>query len=236
MLGRKSPFGQLQRAPRHAAERGPPRGRRSRERRSARSSSRRLDARRAELGAVAEEALLEADRIDVTLPGRRPRPGSLHPLTLVEREIVEVFARSGSASCEGPGDRGRLAQLPGAQHPARSPRAHDEGLAVRRDPGAPRAAAADRDHRGPDPHDAVAAAARLHRRRRAGSIGARRADATHLPVFHQVEGLVVDEGITFAAPQGHARGDREGAVRGAAPRCGSGPRTSRSSSRAPRSG
>ncbi len=59
-------------------------------------------ARRDELGAAAETALLAADRVDLTLPGRRPPEGSLHPLTLVEREIVEVFTRLGFRVVEGP--------------------------------------------------------------------------------------------------------------------------------------
>ncbi|RPJ13113.1 MAG: phenylalanine--tRNA ligase subunit alpha, partial [Actinobacteria bacterium] len=47
-----------------------------------------LEARRAELEEGAEDELLRADAVDVTLPGRRPRPGSLHPLTLVQERMV----------------------------------------------------------------------------------------------------------------------------------------------------
>src|SRR5712691_4800915 len=46
--------------------------------------------------------VLEADRIDVTLPGRRVRPGSLHPLTIVQYEIVDIFTRMGYRVVEGP--------------------------------------------------------------------------------------------------------------------------------------
>ena len=56
-----------------------------------------IDERREALQSVAEAALLEADRIDLTLPGRRPRTGSLHPLTIAERD---ASARAGSGeSC-----------------------------------------------------------------------------------------------------------------------------------------
>jgi phenylalanyl-tRNA synthetase alpha chain len=61
-----------------------------------------IDARRAELERNAHGALLASDAVDVTLPGRRPRAGSLHPLTLVEDRIVEIFTRMGYRVAEGP--------------------------------------------------------------------------------------------------------------------------------------
>ena len=101
-----------------------------------------------------------------------------------------------------PRDRGRLAQLPGAEHPARSPRPHDEGLAVRRRcPGRPElllrtetSAVQIRTMQSQPPPVYVVAPGRVYRRETP--------DATHLPVFHQVEGLAVDEGITFADLKG----------------------------------
>ena len=59
-------------------------------------------ARRETLEAQAEDALLAADRVDLSLPGRAAAPGSLHPLTLVEDEVVEVFLRLGFRVAEGP--------------------------------------------------------------------------------------------------------------------------------------
>src|SRR5207248_5803910 len=61
-----------------------------------------VEERRVELQAQQEAAMLEAERIDVTLPGRRPRPGSLHPLTLTANRIVDVFTRMGYRVVEGP--------------------------------------------------------------------------------------------------------------------------------------
>ena len=58
-------------------------------------------------------------------------------------------------------------------------------------------------------------------------------DATHTPVFHQVEGLAVDEGLTMAHLQGHARPLRRGDVRRGPARPGCARRTSRSPSPAP---
>src|SRR6266542_1112639 len=46
--------------------------------------------------------LLEADRVYVTLPGRRPRLGSLHPLIATEYRIVDIFTRMGYRVVEGP--------------------------------------------------------------------------------------------------------------------------------------
>ena len=138
--------------------------------------------------------------------------GSYHPLTIVEREIVEVFTSLGFRVGGGARGRGRLAQLPGAQHPSRPSRAHDEGLPVRERAGASGAAAADRDVGRADPHDAVAAAARL----RCGA-GARlpprdgRPDPpARLPSDRGAGG---GRGHHVRRPQGHPRGDREGDVR-----------------------
>src|SRR5215211_1212566 len=61
-----------------------------------------LDARRSELEQGVEDELLRADAVDVTLPGRRPRPGSLHPLSLVQDRIVEIFTRMGYRVAVGP--------------------------------------------------------------------------------------------------------------------------------------
>jgi phenylalanyl-tRNA synthetase alpha chain len=101
VLGRKSPFGQLQRAlgtlPNDDRRDV---GARVNEIRADLQQT--LGERRSALGAAAEQAQLAADRIDVTLPGRRPRPGSLHPLTLVEREIVDVFTSLGFRVVGGP--------------------------------------------------------------------------------------------------------------------------------------
>src|SRR5919198_766548 len=101
VLGRKAPFSEVQRSlgGLHEADRRSVGQRANEDRESLRSS---LEERRQKLLAEAERDLLEADRIDVTLPGRRPRPGSLHPLTVVEYEIVDIFTRMGYRVVEGP--------------------------------------------------------------------------------------------------------------------------------------
>jgi phenylalanyl-tRNA synthetase alpha chain len=160
-----------------------------------------LDARRAELAGAAEASLLEAERIDMTLPGRRPRPGSLHPLTLVERQIVGVFTSMGFRVVEGPEieddwHNSQALNIP-PDHPARTMKdslyvaipGHPE-LLLRTETSAVQI----RTMQSQPPPVYIVAPGRVYRRETA--------DATHLPVFAQVEALVVDEGITFADLKG----------------------------------
>jgi len=160
-----------------------------------------LEARREVLQSSAEEALLAADRVDLTLPGRRPRPGSLHPLTLVEDEVVDVFVRLGFRVVEGPEIEDdwhnfQALNIP-PDHPARTMK---DSLYVAI-PGHPElllrtetSAAQIRTMQSQPPPVYIVSPGRVYRRETP--------DATHLAVFHQVECLVVDEGITFAHLKG----------------------------------
>jgi phenylalanyl-tRNA synthetase alpha chain len=208
VLGRKAPLGELQRALGSLGEE---------DRRSvgARVNAVRaelteaLELRREELRLEAERSLLDADRIDLSLPGRRPRPGSLHPLTLVEREIVGVFTSMGFRVAEGPEIEDdwhnfQALNIP-ADHPARTMKdslyvaipGHPE-LLLRTETSAVQI----RTMQAQPPPVYIVAPGRVYRRETA--------DATHLAVFHQVEALVVDEGITFA----DLKGTLEAMVRG----------------------
>jgi phenylalanyl-tRNA synthetase alpha chain len=158
-------------------------------------------ARRAALQDEAENALLAADGVDLSLPGRVGRRGSLHPLTIVEDEVVEVFLRLGFRVAEGPEIEDdwhnfQALNIP-RDHPARTMK---DSLYVAI-PGRPdlllrteTSAVQVRTMQSQRPPVYVIAPGRVYRRETA--------DATHLPVFHQVEGLVVDEGITFADLKG----------------------------------
>jgi len=160
-----------------------------------------FEQRRDALREVEERALLDADRIDLSLPGRRPRPGSLHPLTLAEREVVGVFQRMGFRVAEGPQIEDdwhnfQALNIP-PDHPARTMRdslyvdvpGHPE-LLLRTETSAVQV----RTMQSQDPPVYVVAPGRVYRREAA--------DATHSSVFHQIEGLAVDEGITFAHLKG----------------------------------
>jgi phenylalanyl-tRNA synthetase alpha chain len=148
-----------------------------------------------------EGSLLDADAVDVTLPGRRPRPGSLHPLTIVEDEIVDVFTRMGYRVVEGPEvetDWYNFQALNiGPDHPARTvkdtlyidvPGRAD--LLLRTETSAMQI----RTMEAQEPPVFIISPGRVFRRETP--------DPSHLPVFHQVEGLAVDEGITFGDLKG----------------------------------
>src|SRR2546427_677770 len=101
VLGRKARFSEVQRSLGGLSEEDRRRvGMRTNEVRETLRSA--ISERRAQLEAERERAMLEAGRIDVTLPGRRPRPGSLHPLTIAQDQIVDIFARMGYRVVEGP--------------------------------------------------------------------------------------------------------------------------------------
>ena len=200
VLGRKAPFSQLQRGlgSLEEAQRRTV-GARVNAVRAALTDS--LEARRAEFREAADSTLLEADRIDLSLPGRRPRSGSLHPLTLVEREVIEVFVSLGFRVVQGPEIEDdwhnfQALNIP-IDHPARTMKdslfvaipGHPE-LLLRTETSAVQI----RTMQSQPPPVYIIAPGRVYRRETS--------DATHLPVFHQAEGLVVDEGITFADLKG----------------------------------
>ena len=160
-----------------------------------------LEARRGLLEAAAEVRLLASDGVDLTLPGRRPRTGSLHPLTIVEQQLVAVFAGLGFRVAEGPEIEDdwhnfQALNIP-PDHPARSMKdslyvsvpGHPE-LLLRTETSAVQI----RTMQSQPPPVYIVAPGRVYRRETP--------DATHSPVFHQLEGLAVDEGITFADLKG----------------------------------
>ncbi|MGH2530207.1 MAG: phenylalanine--tRNA ligase subunit alpha [Actinomycetota bacterium] len=197
VLGRKSRFTEVQRSLGSLGEDERRRvGKVANEVRAALQGA--LDERRAALAATDETHLLEADRVDVTLPGRRLRPGSLHPLTIVEREIVEIFTRMGYRVAEGPEIEDdwhnfEALNIP-HDHPARTMKdslyVDVDALLLRTETSAVQI----RTMESQQPPVYVVAPGRTYRREAV--------DATHLSVFHQVEGLAVDEGISFSDLKG----------------------------------
>jgi phenylalanyl-tRNA synthetase alpha chain len=200
LLGRKSPLARIQRSLGGLSENDRRRvGQRTNEVREALRAA--LADRREAFEAEREAALLERDRVDVTLPGRRPRPGSLHPLTIVQYEIVDIFTRMGYRVVEGPEvetdwyNFGAL-NFP-LDHPARTMmdtvyvdvpgrtdlllRTHTSPVQVRTMESQP-------------PPVYVVVPGRVFRNEEI--------TAKNMPVFHQVEGLAVDEGLTFADMKG----------------------------------
>ena len=162
-----------------------------------------LAARRERLEAERDAALLEAERIDVTLPGRVPPRGTTHPITRTTDEIVDIFVGMGYRVAEGPEvetDWYNFEALNFAPyHPARS--MQDSLMVEGRGPdGSPLLL---RTHTSPvqvrsmlagPPPVYVVIPGRCYRNDTP--------DTTHLPVFNQIEILAVDEGITMGDLKG----------------------------------
>jgi phenylalanyl-tRNA synthetase alpha chain len=160
----------------------------------------RIEARLAELDgelAAAERAAsLAASRLDVTLPGRRPALGSLHPVTLVAREIEEIFAEMGYSVAEGPeveDDYYNFAALNfPPDHPARDTQDTlflTNGLLLR-------------THTSPVQIRTMLARKPPIRVICLGRVYRHDNDLRHSPMFHQVECLAIDEGISIGDLKG----------------------------------
>ena len=151
-----------------------------------------LDARRDELQAAELSKQLAAETIDVTLPGRGQTMGGFHPVTRVRQRIEMIFRNAGFDIVDGPeieDDWHNFAALNiPDNHPARA--MHDtfyfgDGRLLRTHTS-PVQVRAMREMKAPL---RVIAPGRVYRCD---------SDMTHTPMFHQVEGLVVDENISFA--------------------------------------
>ena len=151
----------------------------------------------ATLAILAKQATLQQEQLDVTLPGKRKRIGHRHPLTIVRKEIEDIFVAMGYIVEDGP--EVELAyynfealNIP-AGHPARDPKdtfyvSDDMVLRTHTSP------VQVRTMEKMQPPVRIICPGRVFRRDQA--------DATHTPMFHQVEGLLVDEGVTFSDLKG----------------------------------
>jgi phenylalanyl-tRNA synthetase alpha chain len=155
-----------------------------------------IESRRAALEAAGLEARLQQECVDVTLPGRAENVGGLHPVTRTLQRIERLFANAGFSVAEGPEIEDdfhnfEALNIP-SHHPARA--MHDtfyfnEHLLLR-------------THTSPvqirvmqeaEPPLKIIAPGRVYRCD---------SDVTHTPMFHQVEGLLVDEQASFADLKG----------------------------------
>ncbi len=139
---------------------------------------------------------LRRERIDVTLPGRRRPMGSKHPITLVTEEISEIFAGLGFQVAEGPEielDYYNFEALNFPKdHPARDMQDTffiDDNVLLR-------------THTSPVQVRTMLKHAPPVRIIAPGTVYRCDSDATHSPMFHQVEGLMVDHGISFGDLKG----------------------------------
>ena len=155
-----------------------------------------LNSRKDMLEQAALSAKLAAERIDVTLPGRGQTSGGLHPVTRTLERVEQFFTRIGYGIAEGPEVENdyhnfEALNIPG-HHPARAMhdtfyfnanmllRTHTSPVQVR-------------TMESQQPPIRIVCPGRVYRCD---------SDITHSPMFHQVEGLLIDEGVSFADLKG----------------------------------
>lgn len=155
-----------------------------------------ISVRAAELRAKEQENRIREERLDLTLPGRRTPLGHLHPITLVLQDIKRFFVGLGYQVVEGPEIETdyynfQALNVP-KDHPARDMQATfylSEDLVLRSQTSPVQARTMERQK----PPVRIIAPGKVYRVD---------ADLTHSPMFHQVEGLVVDKGIRFSDLKG----------------------------------
>ena len=160
-----------------------------------------LDARRIVLDAAALDARLLAERQDMTLPARPSPMGAIHPITRTIEELTAIFGAMGFRVAEGPDIESDWHNFAALNIPDHHPARQDQDtFYLPSQDGGPRPVL--RTHTSPvqartmltqEPPIRVIIPGRTWRADH---------DATHSPMFHQVEGLVIDRGITL----GHLKG------------------------------
>ena len=156
-----------------------------------------IDEAAAAVKAKEKEARLKAEAIDVTLPGVERTAGSLHPINVVLNDLLNIFTGMGCEAVEGPEVEYdhfnfELLNLP-KNHPARDAQDTfyiDDNVVLRTHTSPVQA----RIMTTRKPPIRIISPGRVYR--------ADEVDATHSPVFHQIEGLVIDENISIGDLKG----------------------------------
>ena len=152
---------------------------------------------KATLGAKALEAKLKAEKLDVTMPGKATKVGHRHPLTLVMRDLEDIFIGMGFSIVEGPEVEYdyynfQALNIP-ENHPARDTQDTfyiTDNILLRSQTSPVQARTMEKQK----PPIRIISPGRVYR--------SDAMDATHSPLFHQMEGLVVDKGITMGDLKG----------------------------------
>lgn len=156
-----------------------------------------LTKRAGEMKAAALEGRLQKEKLDVTVPGEKMYMGHLHPLTKMRRELEDIFCGMGFSIVEGPEVETDYYNFQAlntpADHPARDTQDtfYITDNVLLRSQTSPVQVRAMEQMR---PPIRIISPGRVYR--------SDTMDATHSPLFHQVEGLVVDEGITMGDLKG----------------------------------
>ena len=156
-----------------------------------------IETRLTEIKASQMAARLESEKLDVTLPGKRPQFGAKHPLSIVLDEIKEIFIGMGFEIADGPEVETdyynfEALNIP-KDHPARDTQETfyiNENILLRTQTSPVQVRVMEQKK----PPIRIISPGRVYR--------SDALDATHSPLFHQIEGLVVDKGITFADLKG----------------------------------
>ncbi|WP_298269269.1 phenylalanine--tRNA ligase subunit alpha [Geobacter sp.] len=145
---------------------------------------------------AAKRERLQSERLDVTLPGRRGGRGTKHPVSLVIEEISEIFGSLGFQVAEGPEIELDFYNFEALNfpkdHPARDMQDTffvDDNILLR-------------THTSPVQVRTMLKHAPPVRIISPGTVYRCDSDATHSPMFHQIEGLMVDKGVTFGDLKG----------------------------------
>jgi len=164
-----------------------------------------LSARQEQLEAERDERVLIEEAVDVTLPADRTPPGARHPVTMTADRLADVFVAMGYEVAEGPEVEAEWYNFDALNIPPDHPaREMQDTLFVARPDGQPGSSGMLlRTHTSP-----VQVRSMLTRPLPLYVVSPGRCyrnealDATHLPVFYQIEGLAVDEGLTMADLRG----------------------------------
>jgi phenylalanyl-tRNA synthetase alpha chain len=161
-----------------------------------------IEDRSAALGGEQLQSALQADRVDVTLPGAPPQPvGRLHLLTATRRELEDIFLGLGFTVMEGPEVESVHYNFDALNHsPTHPARARTDTFYIADPPGAEELVL--RTHTSPMQVRAMEAHPPPLYVVIPGRVYRPDSDATHTPQFHQIEGLAVDEDITLADLKG----------------------------------
>ncbi|MBP3360861.1 MAG: phenylalanine--tRNA ligase subunit alpha [Clostridia bacterium] len=158
---------------------------------------REIDGKKEELSAKLREAKLKREVIDVTMPGRVQETGKLHPLTSVMNSVKDIFLGMGFQIADGPEVEYdyynfEALNIP-PDHPARDSQDTfyiNDNVVLRSQTSPMQIRVMEKQK----PPIRIIAPGMVYR--------SDAVDATHSPVFHQIEGLVVDKGITMADLKG----------------------------------
>ncbi|MCQ2456384.1 MAG: phenylalanine--tRNA ligase subunit alpha [Clostridia bacterium] len=156
-----------------------------------------LEARKGAAAAEALEAKLKSEKLDVTVPGTKIEVGKMHPISLVQRQLEEIFLGMGYEIAEGPEVEldyynFQALNIP-EDHPARDTQDTfyiTDNILLRSQTSPVQVRTMEKKR----PPIKIISPGRVYR--------SDAVDATHSPLFHQVEGLVVDKGVTMGDLKG----------------------------------